>query len=383
MQHYFYQLYLFFKKKPYIAWLIALFFLLATGFFALKLKFEEDITRIIPKNERTNEITKVLAQLKFSDKISVIIEREKDASIDDMVDMANSFSDSIVPLAPYYQAIQGQISDEEMENTMKFVYGQLPTLLDENDYKSIEERLSSDSIAQTVAANYAALISPTSIIAKSFIQRDPLGIGFLALKKFQQLNIAGDFQLYNGYIITKDSSKLLLFINPKYSGSETEHNVLFVDGLNRIKKDLNQHYSKKSKLSYFGASLVAVANAKQIKTDIQTTILISMSLLMLILILFYKKIQIPVIIFIPSLFGALLALSFLYFLRGTISAISISIAAVLIGITIDYALHIMTHFKQTQDIKHLYKEITKPILMSAGTTAVSFLCLLFINSEAL
>ncbi|MGE8376988.1 MAG: 1-acyl-sn-glycerol-3-phosphate acyltransferase [Sphingobacterium sp.] len=383
MQHYFYQLYLFFKKKPYIAWLIALFFLLATGFFALKLKFEEDITRIIPKNERTNEITKVLAQLKFSDKISVIIEREKDASIDDMVDMANSFSDSIVPLAPYYQAIQGQISDEEMENTMKFVYGQLPTLLDENDYKSIEERLSSDSIAQTVAANYAALIAPTSIIAKSFIQRDPLGIGFLALKKFQQLNIAGDFQLYNGYIITKDSSKLLLFINPKYSGSETEHNVLFVDGLNRIKKDLNQHYSKKSKLSYFGASLVAVANAKQIKTDIQTTILISMSLLMLILILFYKKIQIPVIIFIPSLFGALLALSFLYFLRGTISAISISIAAVLIGITIDYALHIMTHFKQTQDIKHLYKEITKPILMSAGTTAVSFLCLLFVNSEAL
>ncbi|WET69205.1 1-acyl-sn-glycerol-3-phosphate acyltransferase [Sphingobacterium sp.] len=383
MQHYFYQLYLFFKKKPYIAWLVALLFLVATGYFALKLKFEEDITRIIPQNERTNEVAKILTQLKFSDKISVIIEREKDASIDDMVEMANSFSDSIVSLAPYYHSIQGQISDAEMESTMQFVYQHLPTLLDENDYKTIASHLPSDSIAQVVEANYAALISPTSIVAKSFIQRDPLGIGFMALKKFQKLSIAGDFQLYNGYIITKDSSKLLLFINPKYSGSETAHNAIFVDRLDKMKSELNEVYLKKTKLSYFGSSLVAVANAKQIKTDIQTTILISMSLLMLILILFYKKVQIPVIIFIPSLFGALLALAFLYFLRGTISAISISIAAVLIGITIDYALHIMTHFKQTQDIKHLYKEITKPILMSAGTTAVSFLCLLFVNSEAL
>jgi 1-acyl-sn-glycerol-3-phosphate acyltransferase len=383
MQHYFYQLYLFFKKKPYIAWLVALLFLVATGYFALKLKFEEDITRIIPQNERTNEVAKILTQLKFSDKISVIIEREKDASIDDMVEMANSFSDSIVSLAPYYHSIQGQISDAEMESTMQFVYQHLPTLLDENDYKTIASHLPSDSIAQVVEANYAALISPTSIVAKSFIQRDPLGIGFMALKKFQKLSIACDFQLYNGYIITKDSSKLLLFINPKYSGSETEHNAIFVDRLDNMKSALNKVYQKKTKLSYFGSSLVAVANAKQIKTDIQTTILISMSLLMLILILFYKKVQIPVIIFIPSLFGALLALAFLYFLRGTISAISISIAAVLIGITIDYALHIMTHFKQTQDIKHLYKEITKPILMSAGTTAVSFLCLLFVNSEAL
>ncbi|MGE8429373.1 MAG: 1-acyl-sn-glycerol-3-phosphate acyltransferase [Sphingobacterium sp.] len=383
MQHYFYQLYLFFKKKPYIAWLVALLFLVATGYFALKLKFEEDITRIIPQNERTNEVAKILTQLKFSDKISVIIEREKEASIDDMVEMANSFSDSIVSLAPYYQSIQGQISDAEMENTMQFVYQHLPTLLDENDYNAIASHLPSDSITQVVEANYAALISPTSIVAKSFIQRDPLGIGFMALKKFQKLSIAGDFQLYNGYIITKDSSKLLLFINPKYSGSETEHNAIFVDRLDNMKSALNEVYLKKTKLSYFGSSLVAVANAKQIKTDIQTTILISMSLLMLILILFYKKVQIPVIIFIPSLFGALLALAFLYFLRGTISAISISIAAVLIGITIDYALHIMTHFKQTQDIKHLYKEITKPILMSAGTTAVSFLCLLFVNSEAL
>lgn len=57
--------------------------------------------------------------------------------------------------------------------------------------------------------------------------------------------------------------------------------------------------------------------------------------------------------------------------------------AILIGITIDYALHILTHYKHNNNIEELYKEITQPIILSSATTAVSFLCLVFVRSEAL
>ena len=70
-------------------------------------------------------------------------------------------------------------------------------------------------------------------------------------------------------------------------------------------------------------------------------------------------------------------------MTDAISAISLSIGAILIGITIDYALHIMTHYKHCNDIKVLYQEITNPIMMSASTTAIAFLCLVFVHSEAL
>src|SRR5690606_36213783 len=127
----------------------------------------------------------------------------------------------------------------------------------------------------------------------------------------------------------------------------------------------------------------AVANAKQIKQDIMKTIIISLSLLVLILIFFYRNILVPIIIFLPTVFGIAIALAVLYFMKDSISAISLSVGAVLLGVTIDYSLHILTHYKHNNNIETLYKDIVKPLLMSSSTTAIAFLCLLFVHSEAL
>lgn len=358
-------------------------FLLVFGFFASKIRFEEDITRIIPKNENADVATKVIKQLNFSDKITVIIEKDKNGSIDDLTETATNFIDSLKSCESYIKNIQGKVEDDNIQQTFDFVYQNLPYFLDEKDYANLEKRLVNDSISKQVENNYKTLISPTGIIAKDFIVNDPLGISFIALKKLQQLSLGDDFILKDGFIITKDESTLLLFINPKLSGSETEKNTLFVEELNKIKSQFNNLNKGKVSLDYYGSSLIAVANAKQIKTDIITTILVSLGTLMLILIVFYRKILIPVIIFIPTIFGVVTAIACLYFLRQTISAISLSVGAVLLGVTIDYSLHILTHYKHHNDIKTVYKDITMPLIMSSTTTALAFLCLLFVNSEAL
>ena len=50
---------------------------------ASKINFEEDITRIIPKSDKSDVTAKVLQQLKFSDKITVIIEKDKEEYLSD------------------------------------------------------------------------------------------------------------------------------------------------------------------------------------------------------------------------------------------------------------------------------------------------------------
>lgn len=383
MHKFFIRVHYFVQNNRLLSLATAFLFLIVFGFFASKIRFEEDITRIIPKNENADIATKVLKQLNFSDKITVIIEKDRNGSIDDLTQTATDFIDSLHSCEPYIKNIQGKVDDENIQQTFDFVYQNLPYFLDENDYVTLDKKLTNDSISKQVESNYRTLISPTGIIAKDFIVNDPLGISFIALKKLQQLSIGDDFILKDGFIITKDESTLLLFINPKLSGSETEKNTLFVDELNQIKSKFNEVNSGKVTLDYFGSSFIAVANAKQIKTDILTTILVSLGTLMLILIVFYRKLLIPVIIFIPTIFGVVTAIACLYFIRGTISAISLSVGAVLLGVTIDYSLHILTHYKNNNDLKTVYKDITMPLVMSSTTTAVAFLCLLFVNSEAL
>jgi 1-acyl-sn-glycerol-3-phosphate acyltransferase len=384
MHQYFYAIHLFVNRRKSFSVVLAILILFIFGFFASKIKFEEDITKLIPTNDKADVTAKVLKQLNFADKITVIFKLEKNGSEEDLKEMAATFSDSVAKSCkPYITGIQGKIDEENIQETIDFVYGNLPLFLENKDYETIQNKLQKDSITATVEGNYKSIISPSGFVTKDFILQDPLGISFIALKKLQQLNIGDDFTLDNGFVMTKDKKKLLLFITSNLPSSETKKNTIFAEKLKSIQKNLNQKFKGKTSISYFGSALIAVANANQIKSDIVLTTTIAMITLMLILILFYRKILIPIIIFIPTVFGALFAIAFLYFIKEQISAISLGIGSILLGITIDYSLHILTHYKHNSDVKTLYKDITMPVIMSSSTTAVAFLCLLFVKSDAL
>lgn len=383
MHRFFIFLYYLISKNRVLSVIIALGIAVICGFFASKINFEEDINQIIPKNEKSDLTAKVLKQLNFSDKIIVIIENKSREDGFLLSETADTFLKKIEPLKKYIGDVQGKVNDSEISETFDFVSQNLPLFLDENDYKEIERKLQKDSIAKQVENNYVSLVSPTSLVTKDFIKKDPLGITYLGIKKLNALNISKDFKLEDNYIVTKDGKNLLLFIDPKNKSNDTKGNEAFVNQLNQIKDDINKQFKGKTELSYFGSPVIAVANAQQIKKDIQNTVMISMAVLLILLMYYFRNFFTPIIVFLPTAFSVLLALLILYFIKDKISAISLSVGAILIGITIDYALHILTHYKHNNNIEELYKEITQPIVLSSATTAVSFLCLVFVRSEAL
>ena len=327
---------------------------------------------------------KVLETTNFADKIILNISRKSDGTADDISQYASQIIDSInKSSSEYIKQIQGKIQDEDFLETLDFVYKNLPLFLDDSDYKTIVNKIQKDSIDIITNSNYKTLVSTSGFIAKETILKDPLGLSFIALKKMRQLSFGDDFILNNGFLMSKDKNHVLLFITPSLGSSETSDNAKFVQNLYHINNQLNKSFKNKAQGEYFGGILIAVANAKQIKQDIQLTLGVAMSVLLIILIVFYKKLSVPIILLVPTIFGGLLAVALLYIIRVNISAISLGIGSVLLGVTLDYSLHILTHMRSNNNIKALYKEITKPILMSSLTTALAFLCLLFLNSQAL
>ena len=188
METFFYYLYRLINKNKLISIGIGIGFLILFGFFASKIKFEEDITRIIPKSERSDVATKVLTQLNFADKITVILEKKGNGTDDDLAEIAQTFLDSIQSCNEYIRDIEGKIDDENIQETFEFIRTNLPLFLDKADYAIIADKIQSDSIQLKTEENFRTLISPTGMVAKDFILNDPLGFAFIALKKLQQLN---------------------------------------------------------------------------------------------------------------------------------------------------------------------------------------------------
>ncbi|WP_281226012.1 1-acyl-sn-glycerol-3-phosphate acyltransferase [Flavobacterium aquiphilum] len=384
MRNYLYDLHAFMTRRKFLSAGIVIAMVLFLGFFASRITFQENINQLIPSNDKSGVTSKVLNQVNFADKISIIISAEGNSSPENLTEYANAFIDSLDGnCKPFVAKIQGKIEEENIQETFDFVYANLPLFLDQKDYAVIQRKLQKDSIANSVASGYKSIISPAGLVSKDFILRDPLGISFIALKKLQQLSVGDDFAIQNGFLLTKDKRNLLLFVTPKLPTNETDKNTVFIHNLEEIRTNLNKKFKGKVEMTYFGATPVAVANATQIKSDVQTTSIFAGVTLILILAFFYRNLSTPIIIFIPSLFGAIFALAVLYFCKGSISAISLGISSILLGETTDYSIYVLTHLRNNKDVKLLYRDISKPLLLCGITTSITFLCLFFIKSEAL
>ncbi|MEX0274621.1 MAG: MMPL family transporter [Flavobacteriaceae bacterium] len=384
MGNYFLRMYGSIKRHPIKSTIIFAILLAILAFLVRQIRFEEDITKLIPIKSENKDLQQVLKTVNFADKIMVNIQRDSAGNTQDLTQYAQQFIDSLEShFREDIKSIQGKVERSQIMGTMDFVHKNLPLFLDTGDYSDIAKKLTPDSISRITQENYNTLISPSGLVAKKNILRDPLGITFLGLKKLQQLGFGDDFVLKNGFLVTKDGNHLLLFLNPVHPSNETAQNESLVHKLYALQQLLNTQYAQKVHAEYYGATLVAVANAQQIKHDIQFTVGIAITLLLLILVFFYRKLTLPLILFAPTAFGALLAMATLYLLRDGISAISLGIGSVLLGVTLDYALHILTHIRNHGSTQDLYAKVAPSILMSSLTTASAFLCLLFLQSQAL
>ena len=273
------------KKAAFIGFLVLLVALLI--FLSLKLTFEEDISKVIPQSEESKTLNKIIDNTNFSDNIILNISLEKQGEPDDLSLFASEIIDSLeTHCKDYIIKIQGKVSDKDMQKTMDFIYDNLPLFLDQKNYDYINDQLSMDSIRSTVRNNYKTLISPSGIITKNMIRKDPFGLSFRALKKLEDLKISNDFKIHNGFLTTNNKKNILLFIKPKLPVNETDANTVFVDKLYGISNSLNNKYKDKVSSAYYGSTVIAVGNANQIKTDIQYTVSIAMTVLLLLLILF-------------------------------------------------------------------------------------------------
>ena len=167
-------------------WSLVGLLLLLVGllFLVSKIQFEEDITKLIPSNSKTQELQKILKSVNFTDKIIVNIKTQPDGSVKDLVNYASQFITSLESNASeFVKNVQGQVAEEDVDTTLDFLYQNAPLFLNNSDYNSIRQKLCVDSIESITNSNYKTLLSPTGIIAKRSILRDPLGISFMALKK--------------------------------------------------------------------------------------------------------------------------------------------------------------------------------------------------------
>ncbi|MFY9310708.1 MAG: 1-acyl-sn-glycerol-3-phosphate acyltransferase [Bacteroidia bacterium] len=379
-------IYRYFQRRRWVLALLVVFVFAVTAWFAAKMQLEEDINKFIPKDKSVDEINFVLQNLKIRDKLVITISNtNSEAGTDDMMASADAFADSLS--APAYQHLikdfTYKVSDDLMQQVYGTFYEHLPIFLEEKDYLKINGLLQPDSIRETLKNDYKTLLSPSGFALGKFIRQDPLSLTALALKKMQSIQFDENFEVNEGYIMTKDHQHLMLFITPSFVSNDNAQSKQLIGVLDRVVAPIQKQLDNKVTIEYYGAAAVALGNSVQVRDDSLYTSIIALICIVILLTVFFRRVLAVFYILLPVAFGALFSLTLLYFLKHEISAIALGAGSIVLGIAINYSLHFFTHFKHEQSVEKVIKDLSLPMLIGCTTTVGAFLSLQFAKSQAL
>ncbi len=356
-------------------------------FFASRLRLKEDISAMMPRDPKIEKMNQIIQHSRFSDKLVVNIFLKDSLAQSDpdlLIAFADSLSDALQPLVPgYLEQVRDKVSDHAITDIFASVNDNLPVFLTEEDYERLDTILQPDNLRRQLENNYKLLISPASLVMKKIVIQDPLGMSGNVLKKLRNLEVEDNFELYDNHILTKDRKNLLLFIVPANPPNETGINSIMLQKMDSVFAAVGQSFDHTIEAQYFGAAAMAAGNAERIKSDLMITITLAVTVLVVFMGLFFRRAGIVLIIFLPVIIGGIISLAVMYFLKHEVSAIALGMGSVLLGITVDYSLHIFTHFRNTGSVKAVLRDLPMPLMLSGVITASSFLCLMFVKSDAL
>ena len=230
-------LYSFFNKHLKIFWMGVAMLCIVITWLALKIQFEEDITRFLPLGEKNSlAVKEAFANNKLKDKLVVMVSTSLDneEAKTAMTSFADSFANEINAKlsAEYIDHILYHIEENSFLDLYDELYSNLPLYLDDADYLHFDSLTTDSAIAHAMRKNYKSLLAPSGVVMGKFIEKDPLGFAPIILNKLKQLQLDNNYEIENGYIFSKDKKTLMLFIAPAFDSGDTKKNEKFIASIN-------------------------------------------------------------------------------------------------------------------------------------------------------
>ena len=257
---------------------------------------------------------------------------------------------------------------EVMQEGLNTLYARIPYLLTPEDYARIDSLTATpDFISQQLENDKQMLMLPSAGILAMQIQHDPLGLFTPVMERLRP---------------AMSTNNSMLLIDSPYGASETEHNAQLVAQLQQLCDSVSSTYPEVS-VHLTGGPVIAVGNAQQIKTDSMRAIAIAVILIFLLLWLAFRNVRNLLLIALSIGWGWFFAMGCLTLVHNDVSIIVIGISSVILGIAVNYPLHLIAHLSHTADIRSALKEIVMPLVIGNITTVGAFLALVPLESVAL
>ena len=356
----------------------------------MRLSYKEDIQDFLPLSTADRERMAVYQDISGMNRLYVVFASPKDhqppsEGVEQTVRAIECFAGAVQErdTAGWCRDLQTTFDVESLAEAVDFVYANIPLFLTQKDYNRMDSLLCIPGFMDNkLQDDLNALMFPTGSFLSQSIASDPLGLFAPALEALQQKGQHFRMEMYDGYIFTPDMSRAIVMLSSPFGSSESESNAQLVALLDGAIERMNEDFPE-IKASVIGGPQIAVGNARQIRHDSILAIALAASLILALLLYAFRRFRDILLIALSVGWGWLFALGGMALVHDSISLIVIGISSVIIGIAVNYPLHLISHTQHQPDIRQALREITTPLLVGNITTVGAFLALVPLKSLAL
>lgn len=354
-----------------------------------RMEINADLIDVLPHdNAIVARFRDFVQSFSLMDRVTVVIE-SKEKRADEHTDLIETIAEKLRA-----SSLVEYVDHQPLAFRNDLVVSNFPHFLDERGVRELRERLSPQGIEFQARMNYRRLVSPLATpLDSELAARDPLMISRIVIDSIKRRSGGSPLDLSAGYYITNDHSLAFLFVKPKGKSRD----MAFVKRLRtdldaRITAALAESGSAEGvTVSLAGGHVIADEVRRIIRHDIISSSLLSVFLIAGLIGLVYRaKPAVLAAIGLTTLSALAITLSVAYLLFGGLNIVTSIVAAVLIGLYVDYALHMVKRFgdevgagSREAALETMLLKTGPAIIVSALTTSFSFFSILATKFEGL
>ena len=374
----------YFNSHRIVCWLSMTALFVCFGCFAAQLHLEEDINKLMPSSKNEDGTTKLaFADLKIKDKVFLLFEGR---DTEKLIEVCDAFIDTLLVRDSVSKTIGDvfyRLDEDLLPDGIDYLTEHLPAYIDTAVYARFDTLLTREHFVRQMQQNREDLTGEFGEMFPELIQTDPMGMRNVLAEQMEPLTGAsGSYKTIDGHFFVPDSTVCIAFITPRYSATNTGQGSAMFQLLNTQMDQFAKQYPE-VEISYHGTPASGFYNATQIKHDLTTTIAGALLLVLVFLLVCFRRWDTIPLLLLPVVFGTFFGMTMMYWLKGEFSLLALGIGGVVLGVALSYVLHVLTHHRFVSDSEQLLRDLVKPVLLGCLTTIGSFAGLLFVKTDLL
>lgn len=309
-----------------------------------RLRFDTDVLHLLPQDDpQVRVFMETLEQFGSVDYLLVAVRVPQGAVMDPYQSFTDRLGRSLETL-PGMETVSYRLGDPE-ELLQKFL-PKAVLFLDESSRAELAAKLSDENVRARVSEVRRLLGSPQGVALKRLLKLDPLGVSPIFMSKIggNRGGLQADFA--SGYYLSRDHELMLILAKPRRPAQDIAFTRELVAGVDEKVREATAAWPELAgeggppapQVRLGGGYIIALTDAALIQRDMVVNIVTSLIGVLLLFLFAFRRMSSLLYALLPLVCGLVLVFALAFVIYGAISSATSGVAALLIGLGIDFVI---------------------------------------------